>query len=186
MKLFFSNIFKKKSPPPKTFDDCLHEIEDKLIKEFSLTLDDEPNIKLSETQLHTRLQTLERIDEIREKKRTRNNKTFFHTAAGASVLTGIMTIMATQMPAFVQMMATRDALESKQLEPIIKAVVKDEKFDLGEKLAIIKFVSSSRHNEIISSYGYREESVEEHLERYRKEMKKRNRIKEERRKYNKN
>lgn len=154
-----SRFFGDRSPPPKTVDDHLLDIEKSLVNELSQLDEPSSSETWSKEEINTQLLSLEKIDELRERKKRRERRSFFHTPAGASVLTAIFTITATQIPAMTQMYVTHQTQEEgRYLKPVLEIVANDETLNLGEKLAVIDFVSS---------YHYREENVEEFLDRYR-------------------
>jgi hypothetical protein len=157
----FSRFFRNRPTPPKTVDDHLHDVEERLVKELAQLAEPGSSEAWSKEDINTCLLSLEKIDEIQERRRSRKDKSFFHTPAGASVLTAIITITATQIPAMLQLFTAQEAEATKRLTPVIEAVAKDGKFNLGEKLAVIDFVSS---------HHYRFETVEQFLDGYRSEI----------------
>lgn len=161
MKNFLSKLFQPKPPLPKTVDDHLSDIEEKLVKDLALAKEDGPGNSWSNEEINTHILSLEKIDELREKRGKRKNKSFLNSPAGASVITAVITITATQIPAMTQMFLAQEAEETKRLSPIYEVVAKDASLSLDEKMAILEFVSSS---------AYRHETVAEYLDRYRAEI----------------
>lgn len=164
----FSKFFRDRPPPPKTVDDHLHDIEEGLVKELTKIGESGSSEARSKEEIHTHLLSLGKIDEIRERRKSRKNKSFFHSPAGASVITAIVTIAATQIPAMTQMFVEEQsahrAEQTKLRTPVVELVAKDDKLNLGEKLAVIDYVSSR---------DYQYETVEEYLDRYRSRIRSR-------------
>jgi len=118
----FSRFFRDRAPPPKTIDDHLQDIEQRLVKE--LTQIGEPGLSetWSKKEINMHLLSLEKIDEIRERRRSRRRRSFVHTPAGVTVLTAIITITATQIPAMTQMYVAGEVEETKRLTPVLEVV----------------------------------------------------------------
>ena len=168
MRNLLSKFFKRKPPPPKTIDDHLSDIEERLVKDLALAKEQESGNPWSNEDINTCILSLEKIDELREKRASRKNKSFLNSPAGASILTAIIAITATQIPAMTQtmtqMIMAREAEETKRLKPIFEIVAKDSSLSLDEKINVLDFLSSS---------DYRYETVSKYLESYRAEMKRR-------------
>ena len=148
-----SRLFRAGRAPPKTVDDHLADIEARLLEELTQIGEPGSNEVWTKEEINTQLLSLEKIGDIRGRR-----KSFLHTPAGASILTAVVAITATQIPAVTQMYVSGRAEESKRLTPVFEQIAKDDKLNLDEKLAVIDFVSHGR-----DPY----ETVEEYLERYR-------------------
>jgi len=164
MRNLLSKFFKRKPPPPKTIDDHLSDNEERLVKDLALAKEQESGNPWSNEDINTCILSLEKIDELREKRASRKNKSFLNSPAGASILTAIIAITATQIPVMTQMFMAREAEETKRLKPIFEIVAKDSSLSLDEKIKVLDLLSSS---------DYRYETVSEYLESYRAEMKRR-------------
>jgi hypothetical protein len=99
----FSRFFKDQPPSPKTVEDHLNDLEERLVEEIAQIGKPDSSESWSKEEIHTHLLSLEKIDELRERRKSRRNKSFFQSTAGASVITGIIAITATQIPAMTQM-----------------------------------------------------------------------------------
>ena len=94
-------------------------------------------------RLQRRLLALERLYEVQARASQKSaKKRFIETPAGASLLTGILTITASQMPAYIQALEGRVKTQAELLKPVVAAIAKDSLIDLDMRLALIDAMQS--------------------------------------------
>ena len=159
-----ARLFQPKPPPPQSVDDLLQEVDEAFIKQLAQMGQLGATQSWSKEEINAHLESLEKIEELRERRKYKKSIGFFQTPAGASILTGIITISATQMPAMLQLYAARQEQDAKRMAPLVDHIAKDNKLSIDEKLAVIKFIS---YPEAYRPKDYGGGTVEEFLKVYR-------------------
>lgn len=143
--------FRKKPLPAKSAADYLAEAEVALLSQLVDPNDKSASEPPSIERLHRRLLALERLHEVQSKLSTKaQKKPFFETPAGVAVLTGSLTLAASQAPALVQMTDSRIKAEIELLKPVVESIAKDTSMDLDTRLLIVSAIQTgeTRHRTI--------------------------------------
>jgi hypothetical protein len=134
--------FRKKQPPPAHLPDSLSDAKHKLLSRLidpADPLDSPPSVE----RLHQRLLALDRLYEVEGKtNQSSQKKRFLETAAGASLLTGVLTITASQMPAFMQTQIAQQSARNELFRPLIETIAKDTSMDLEQRIALMEAIGS--------------------------------------------
>jgi hypothetical protein len=132
----------------KSLSDFLAELENKLSTDLYSESIAEAASNMEVVQ--KRLEALERLHDYRVKRQrdTKDQRSLFASPGFASIVTGLFTLVASQMPAIFQAYTSTRLAELQAqrqgIQSIIDTVSKDQSIDLDTKLFFISEIASER------------------------------------------